>query len=230
MFLRPRIPCRRVRATRDGDSPGCAGGGFWFVGILVLAALVVLGGLAFLFLRTLGSVNRGGATGKSVASGSATRPGVATGDIAESRGAAGLQENQVRVFFTPDGLKLQPQVMDLPRTMNAHERLRFVLEELLRGPTANQLRPTVPEGTQLRGAFIGNGTVVVDLSSAVSQPLGGPMAEILCVYSIVNTAIANTEGAQSVRILVEGQSPAVLWDQVDLAEPLVADFSLIGRW
>jgi spore germination protein GerM len=88
----------------------------------------------------------------------------------------------------------------------------------------------VPEGTQLRGAFIRDGTVVVDLSSAVSQPLGGPMAEILCVYSIVNTAIANTEGAQSVRILVEGQSPPVLWDLVDLAEPLVADFSLIGRW
>ena len=140
-----------------------------------------------------------------------------------------VEENQVRVFFTPDGVKLQAQVIDLPQAMSTHERLRFAMEELLRGPTGGKLKSAVPEGVQLRAAFIRDDTAVVDLSAAATRSLGGPMAEALCAYAVVNTAALNLAGVKAARILIDGQAVAVLWEQVDLTGPLAPDLSLIQR-
>jgi hypothetical protein len=141
--------------------------------------------------------------------------------------------NEFRVFFTADGTKLDPQVRrpegkQKSADLQSFQRLHFVLRELLMGPPGETLRSPLPPNVSLRGAYILQDTAVVDLSPEIlKQPQGGPMAELLCVYAIVNTVIENVEGIAKVRILVDGKSEPVLWDQVDLTGALAEDASLI---
>jgi len=154
--------------------------------------------------------------------------GVGDGPIQGARAAA--RRDEFRIFFTSDGLKLDPQIRRPEgRTISEpHQRLRFVLHELLLGPPGDALRSPVPANTELRGAFILKDTAVVDLSGEiVKHPQGGPMAELLCAYAIVNTVVENVEGIAEVRILIDGESVPVLWDQVDLSGPLAEDVSLV---
>ena len=138
--------------------------------------------------------------------------------------------NQVQIYFTADGLKLKPQIIELPRPMSPYERLHFVLDELLRGPMSNGLKSTLPEGTELRAAFIRDDTATINLSGAIlAKPLGGVMAETLCVNAIAQTVIRNIDTVKNVRILVDDQTPAVLWDQLDLTGPITPDDSLIEK-
>jgi hypothetical protein len=154
--------------------------------------------------------------------------GAGDGPIQAARAAA--RRDEFRIFFTSDGLKLDPQIRRSEgRTISEpHQRLRFVLHELLLGPPGDALHSPVPANTDLRGAFILKDTAVVDLSGEiVKHPQGGPMAELLCAYAIVNTVVENVEGIAEVRILIDGESVPVLWDQVDLSGPLAEDVSLV---
>ena len=55
--------------------------------------------------------------------------------------------------------------------------------------------------------------------------VSGSSAEMLAVYSIVNTIAANFPNIQKVKITVEGNSGVVL-NHLDLSEALVPDYSL----
>lgn len=137
------------------------------------------------------------------------------------------KQRQVKIFFTTDGRKLQPQVVSLTKSLSLHERLRFVLETLLDGPVTEAFQRTVPEGTRLRAAYVQDDRAVVDLEGdLLTRPLGGPMAELLCVYGIVNTIVENLEPVKEVQILVQGRKVPILWDQVDLRGPFMANAAL----
>jgi hypothetical protein len=55
--------------------------------------------------------------------------------------------------------------------------------------------------------------------------LSGSSAEMLAVYSIVNTVVVNFPVIQKVKLNVQGTSDVVL-KHLDITEPLVPDFSL----
>lgn len=148
------------------------------------------------------------------------------GRIRAARAAA--RKREIRIFFTTDGLQLEPQVRQMSEYLEPYQRLHRVLKELLMGPPSDFSHSPVPYGTRLRAAYIREETAVVDLSEEIlGRPDGGPMAELLCVYAIVNTVIENVPSVKKVQLLVEGRSAPVLWDQVDLTAPLGADVSLI---
>jgi len=158
----------------------------------------------------------------------AQRSAAAGGGVQQAAGVAPPGEREVRVFFTADGLRLRPQTISLSTPLSDPDRLRFALEELLRGPTSDLFRSPAPNGTELRGAYLVNDMAVVDVTGVVrSRRMGGPMAEILCVYAIVNTVMENIPSVRTVRILVDGQAAPILWDQVDLSAPFAADASLV---
>ena len=141
-----------------------------------------------------------------------------------SRAAVGL-----KVYFTANGRRLSVQTID-PRTgQQPIDRLKSVLRELLNGPVVDIYRPTVPPGTHLLGAWIVDNRAVVDLSGKIGEsPWGGPLAEMLCVYAIVNTVAENTPGVREVQILVDGKQQGVLWRDIDISSPLRPDPSLIA--
>jgi len=215
-------------ATRVAGPPRDSHTGLAIV-LFFMGALVFAGTMALLGVWLRGPAGSGSNESDlppALASGASGGSG--DGPIQVGRAAA--RRNEFRIFFTSDGLKLDPQVRRAEgKTISEpHQRLRFVLHELLLGPPGDALHSPVPANTELRGAFIVKDTAVVDLSGEiVKHPQGGPMAELLCAYAIVNTVVENVEGIAEVRILIDGESVPVLWDQVDLSGPLAEDVSVV---
>ncbi|HBF35206.1 TPA: hypothetical protein DDW35_11665 [Candidatus Sumerlaeota bacterium] len=145
----------------------------------------------------------------------------------QTKSANPVQKNKVRIYFTPDGIKLQAQEMD-PPTMEPYRRLHWVLDELLRGPQGGSLQSPLPKNVKLRAAYLMQNTAVVDLSDEMySERLGGTMTECLCIAAIVNTVVDNVDGVRNVRLMINGQAAQTLWGDVDISTPLASDPSLV---
>ena len=82
------------------------------------------------------------------------------------------------------------------------------------------------EGAILAGVRLEGDLAVVDVSKAFASDLpAGSSAEMLAVYSIINTVCFNYPQIARVRITVEGNQKTVL-KHLDLTEPLPPDFAL----
>ena len=87
------------------------------------------------------------------------------------------------------------------------------------------LDEALPEGTLLTGVRLEGDLAVVDVTKPFAAELpSGSSAEMLAVYSIVNTVCFNYPQITRVRITVEG-APAIL-NHLDLSDPLPPDYSL----
>ena len=87
----------------------------------------------------------------------------------------------------------------------------------------------VPDGTTLRAFYLtANGDAFVDLSgtAATAHP-GGTTAELLTVYSIIDTIATNLPSVKRVQILVDGMEVDSLAGHVDLRHPLEPDLGLV---
>jgi hypothetical protein len=226
----------RAALPPRGRLAGAAGPrvrGSWSGALLVLSLLALAGAVGVFAFWFQGdgkrAAHRSAPPSAQPSAGGLKLPALPDGDAGAAEPDP-LEENQVRVFFTADGIRLRAQVMDLPRAMSDHERLRFALDELLRGPATGKLRPAIPAGTRLRAMFLHNNEALLDFSSELaSQPLGGLRAELLCAYAIVQTVVENVKSVAVVRILIEGQTPLALWGEVDLASGLTGDSSRVER-
>lgn len=136
-------------------------------------------------------------------------------------------QDQLRVYYTADGVYLTPAMAPL-KAGSKDARGRQALEMLFTTDPEGVLKSPVPHGVEIEAFYLKPDEtgkpreVVVDLSKKILEPMGGVGAELLCVYAIVNTVLHNTEGAQSVRILIDGR-PApndTLWGHVDISEGL----------
>mgnify|MGYP003345282791 CR=1 FL=1 len=105
---------------------------------------------------------------------------------------------------------------------------RRIVEALLSPPPVPFVQ-VVPNGTALRGFYLTpTGDAVVDLSGdATAKHPGGTTAELLTVYSIVNTVTTNLPSVKRVQIVVDGEEVDTLAGHVDLRQPLEPDLSLI---
>ena len=86
----------------------------------------------------------------------------------------------------------------------------YIVNELIKGPGKNTgLAGTIPEGTALCGPVtISNGLAVVDLNSKfVQNHPGGKEAEMMTVYSIVNT-LTELKEIQKVSFRIDGNAVA----------------------
>ncbi len=109
------------------------------------------------------------------------------------------------------------------------QQLRSVLEELIKGSAAGLL-PTLDPTTRVLEVFVSaRGTAYVDLSKEVSagQP-GGSEAELITVYSIVNSLTTSFPAVKQVQILVEDHPAPSLAGHVDLSRPLLPDMTFLA--
>jgi len=104
-----------------------------------------------------------------------------------------------------------------------------VVEELARGSTTG-LAATLPPGTRVLEVFVqARGVAWVNLSAEAATGLpGGSRAELLTVYSVVNSIVTNFPAVRRVRILVDDQAVASLGGHVDLSRPLPADMTQVA--
>lgn len=101
------------------------------------------------------------------------------------------------------------------------QEAKAVIMELVKGPHSDLISP-LPPGTQLRQLYIdGQGIAYVDFTAELrDRHPGGSNAELLAVYSIVDTLACNFEQIKQVKILVDGSEVDTLGGHIDLRRPL----------
>ncbi|MFH0792433.1 MAG: GerMN domain-containing protein, partial [bacterium] len=157
-------------------------------------------------------------------------PGISAPPRGETSGDTSRSPNKTaKIFFTRNGDGLAEMLMSVRADQDAATQASILVEALLRGPTSDDFKPLLPEGTKLRGLFVDDKIAVVDLSAEVLKPAPEQdclTGELLAVDSIVNTILVNCEDLQKVLILIQGKPVDTLWGRVDLSEPNVGDLPI----
>ena len=131
----------------------------------------------------------------------------------------------VVLFFVADGNRLARESRDIDSCPDLTACVKDTLDELSFGPVG-ELDDSLPEGSTINGVRIEGATAIIDLNrNFVAEMPSGSSAEMMAVYSIVNTVNLNFPKLTSVLLTVEGQNKTVL-GHLDLSEPLQADYSL----
>jgi spore germination protein GerM len=131
----------------------------------------------------------------------------------------------VTLFFALEGTRLAREAREIEPCEDDNACLKGVLDELLNGPVG-ELEETVPEGTAVTAARIEGNQATIEFNSSFSGAmLSGSSAEMLAVYSIVDTVAVNFPQIAKVKINVDGNTGVIL-SHLDLSDPLVPDYSL----
>jgi len=143
------------------------------------------------------------------------------------------KENQreVTLFFqSPKGDDLVAEKRQIFLTETVTDQARQTVRELIDGSRSGLL-PTIPPGSELREVYlVADGTAYVDFSqSFVERHPGGSSAEILTIFSLVDTLTFDFPEIKRVKILVEGEERATLKDHLDLTRAYLADMSIVSR-
>ncbi len=139
-----------------------------------------------------------------------------------------LGPNQVMLYYTRDGKTLTGTIAELDAgVVTPTDRARAILSSLLEGRMALGLRSPIPAGTKLLSVFVTDGLIIINLSKEfVNNLMGDGEAELVAVYSLVNSLLFNIEGVDGVQILIEGERVPTLRGLVDLDQPLIANQAL----
>ncbi len=161
---------------------------------------------------------------RSPAETTAVEKTVPTASLAESSAAT--------LYFPGPGARLASETRELAVSAGAEERIRRVVEALLAGPESPGLLPPLPAGTEVGSVFLAvDGTVFLDLSTGegTASLAWGSKKELLSVYSLVNSVLANEPRAQRVMLLWNGQQRPTFAGHVDVTRPLTLHSGLIAR-
>lgn len=143
---------------------------------------------------------------------------------------APLPRRTVEIYFpsqADDGLV--SEFREIFATATAGDQIKQILADLISGPASKKAYRALPAGTRLRQAYVlDDGVAWLDFSSELTEGIGGgSMAELLTVYSIVNSVVANVSDVRRVGILVNGQPVETLNGHMHMLNPLRPNFSLI---
>jgi spore germination protein GerM len=133
----------------------------------------------------------------------------------------------VKLYFeSPDVSGLLPEDRSLPFSLELSRQLRTVVEELVRGSTTGLVSP-LPADTKVLDVFVtARGVAFVSLSKeAAAGVSGGSTAELLTVYSVVNSITANFPAVKRVQLLLDDRPVSTFAGHVDVSRPLPADMT-----
>lgn len=103
---------------------------------------------------------------------------------------------------------------------------KIIVEELLRGPVAKNAISAIPAGVKALSVETKNGVCFVNLSNEFLTKLtGGSSAEVLAVYSFVNS-LTELDTISSVQFLIEGEKKESL-PHMSINEPIGRKTSMI---
>jgi spore germination protein GerM len=156
------------------------------------------------------------------------------GEVARRPEAAAAEREgrrtiSVKLYF-PDAERagLLGEEREVPFSPDASLQVRSLVEELLKGPRT-ALLPAFAPGTRVLEVFAtARGVAYVDLSAeAHTLPGSGSLEELLSVYALVDSVVANFPAVKRVQLLVDDKPVETLGGHVDLARPLLPDMTLL---
>lgn len=148
-----------------------------------------------------------------------------TGAVRTDPAAPALHKRQVHLYFSDSSgkyLSAEQRVVEQPPDVAS--AARGLVEVLIRGPLEQGMR-TLPRDAGLRALFVtSDGVAYVDFKAdALDSHPGGVEAELLSIFSIVDTLVLNLEEIRQVKFLIGGQEAATLAGHVDISRPFRAD-------
>jgi len=144
--------------------------------------------------------------------------------------SAPLQMRTIELYFPSAKTNgLVREFREIFDTATPGDSIKQIIADLISGPTSNDALRVLPPGTQLRQAYVlDNGVAYLDFSPELAEGVGGgSMAEILVVYSIIDSVVVNIPEIKRVAILVNGRTLTTLNGHLDLRRALPADYQLI---
>ncbi len=113
---------------------------------------------------------------------------------------------------------------------DAQEEAKEVIHELIKGPKGKLIR-TLPPRTKLLALRIDEkGLAEVNFDKTLSRDHpGGSSAEIMTVYSIVNSLIFNFPQIKEVQFLIEGEKGGSITGHLALDRPILSKADLIKK-
>jgi spore germination protein GerM len=129
------------------------------------------------------------------------------------------------LFFVSNGNRLARESREVEPCDGTAACVKVVLEELFNGPVWG-LDEALPEGAALKGVRIEGDKAIVDVNRSFAAELpSGSSAEMLAVYSVVDTVCVNFPQIAKVLLTIEGEGKTTL-SHLDISEPLAPDYSL----
>ncbi len=142
-----------------------------------------------------------------------------------------MERKEVLVYFSdPDGEYLIAQKRPILKKNEVKEEAKETILELIKGPKG-KLIPTLPPRTKLLTLQINDaGVAKVNFNPALSKDHpGGSSAEMMTVYSIVNSLALNFPQIKRVQILIDGKSIETITGHLSLRQPISPKPDLIKR-
>ncbi|NVN91664.1 MAG: GerMN domain-containing protein [Desulfuromonadales bacterium] len=136
-----------------------------------------------------------------------------------------LGKRTVVLFYVDEGSRLAREARELDPCSDTTACVKETLDELFYGPVG-ELDEALPEGSVVNAVRIEGDTAVVDVNrNFVDEMPAGSSAEMMAVYSIVDTLCLNFPKITRVRLTVAGEGKITL-EHLDLSDPLSADYTL----
>jgi hypothetical protein len=132
----------------------------------------------------------------------------------------------VALFFaSPDGAGLMREAREIDACDDTTACAEAVVEELVNGPVGD-MAPTLPPTATVQAVRVEGDTATVDFGKDLTEGLpAGSNAQIMAVYSVVDSLAINFPSIRKVKFLLGGESIKTL-GELDLSAPLAPDFSL----
>jgi spore germination protein GerM len=151
-------------------------------------------------------------------------------EISQSSEEQPEKKKIVLFYLSEKDAFLHPEVREIYAYSSVIQEAKKTVEELLKESQNGYLSP-IPPQTKLRELFLTRkGVAYVDFSKdfQVSHP-SGSTAEILTIYSVVNSLAYNFKSIKKVFILIEGAEKETLGGHVNLNKPFLPRYSLIAK-
>jgi len=147
-----------------------------------------------------------------------------------SRWSILAERKEVLLYFSDrEGEYLIGERREIPKKKALNEEAKETIIELIKGPQGKLVR-TLPPRTKLLNLQVNDaGLAKVNFNQALSKDHpGGSSAEMMTVYSIVNSLSLNFPQIKRVQILIDGKPIETITGHLSLRQPVSPKPDLIG--
>ncbi|HSB05131.1 MAG TPA: GerMN domain-containing protein [Thermodesulfobacteriota bacterium] len=148
----------------------------------------------------------------------------------ERRGLFG-QKKEVTLYFSDrEAEYLIGEKREIKKKEAVEDEAGELIQELIKGPKG-RLLPTLPSRTKLLSLHLDEkGMAKVNFSKALSKDHpGGSSAEMVTVYSVVNSLVLNFPKIKRVQFLVEGREIDTITGHLSISKPVSPRADLIKK-
>jgi len=141
------------------------------------------------------------------------------------------EKKVVTLFFSEEeGEYLVGERREIPKRDRVEEEARETLHELIKGPKSTLTR-TLPSQTELLTLQIDEqGVAKVNFNQALSKEHpGGSSAEMMTIYSIVNSLTLNFPQIKRVQILLDGKAVESIAGHISLKQPISSNPKMVKK-